>query len=90
LLTPRQHENLYVDPKVHIELNRLKTITTWTPLSPQLKKLHNFHVIIQTLNTTSLHHHYEDISHNHNLQMSHILCLLKQEYTMRQHMCTNL
>jgi hypothetical protein len=28
LLVPLQHEIFYVDPKVHIEMNRLKTITT--------------------------------------------------------------
>ncbi len=42
-----------------------------------LKNLHNYHVIIQTLNTTSLHQHYENINHDHNLQMSHILCFAK-------------
>jgi hypothetical protein len=46
---------IYVDPKVHIEMNKLKTIATWIPLISQLKNLHNSHVIIQTLNTTSLH-----------------------------------
>jgi hypothetical protein len=35
-------------------MNRLKTIATWIPLIPQLKNSHNFHVIIQALNTTSL------------------------------------
>ncbi len=66
-----------MDPKVHIKLNRFKTITTWIPLITQLKKLHNFHVIIQALNTTFLHQHYKNINHNHNLQMSHILCHIK-------------
>jgi hypothetical protein len=28
LLAPLQHEDFYVDSKVHIEMNRLKTITT--------------------------------------------------------------
>jgi len=77
LLIPLQHGNFYVGPKVHIKLNRLKKITTWIPLIPQLKNLHNFHVIIQALNTTSLHQHYKNINHNHNLQMSHILCHIK-------------
>jgi hypothetical protein len=27
LLVPLQHENFYVDPRVHIKMNRLKTIT---------------------------------------------------------------
>ncbi len=47
------------------------------PLILQLKNLHNFHVIIQALNTTSLCQHYEDINHDHNLQMFHILCLIE-------------
>ncbi len=29
------------------------------------------------MNTTSLHQHYKDINHDHNIQMFHILCLLK-------------
>jgi hypothetical protein len=40
---------------IHIELSKLKTITTWIPLILQLKNLHNFHIIIQALNTTFLH-----------------------------------
>ncbi len=60
-----------MDPRVHIKMNRLKTITTWTPLILQLKNLHNFHVIIM------LCQHYEDINHDHNLQVSHVLCLIK-------------
>jgi len=55
----------------------LKIITIWIPLIPQFKNLHNSHVIIQTLNTTSLHQHYENINHDHNLQMSHILCFIE-------------
>jgi hypothetical protein len=43
-----------VDPKIHVEMNRLKTIATWIPLIHQLKNLHNFHVIIQGLNIISL------------------------------------
>jgi hypothetical protein len=77
LLTIFQHEIFYVDPKIHVEMNRLKTITIWIPLILQFKNLHNSHVIIQTLNTTSLHQHYEDINHDHNLQMSHILFLIE-------------
>jgi len=48
LLAPLQHEDFYVDPKIHIEMNRLKTITTWIPLIPQIIKLHNYHVINYT------------------------------------------
>jgi hypothetical protein len=58
-------------------MNRLKTIAIWMSLIPQLKTLHNSHIIIQALNTTSLCQHYEDINHDHNLQMSHILCLIE-------------
>ncbi len=29
------------------------------------------------MNTTILQQHYEEINHDHNLQMSHILCLIK-------------
>ncbi len=57
-------------------MNRLKTIATWIPLIYQLKKVHNFHVIIQALNITSLCQHYKNINHDHNLQMSHILCFI--------------
>jgi len=57
LLAPFQYENFYVDPKVHIEMNRLKTIATWIPLIHQLKSLHNSPVIIQALNTTLSCHH---------------------------------
>jgi hypothetical protein len=67
LLIPFQHENFYVDPRIHIEMNKLKTIATWIPLIPQLKNLHNSHVIIQTLNITSLRQHYDNINHDHDL-----------------------
>jgi len=65
-----------VNPRVHIEMNRLKTIVTWIPLIFQLKNLHNSNVIIQPLNTT-LHQHYENINHDHNLQMFYILCFIE-------------
>jgi hypothetical protein len=58
-------------------MNRLKTIATLIPIIPQLKNLHNSHVIIQALNTTFLRQHYKNINHDHNLQMSHILCLIE-------------
>ncbi len=77
MLAPFQHENLYVDPRVHIQMNRLKTVATWIPLIFQFKNLHNSHVIIQALNTTLLCQHYENINHDHNLKMSHILCLIE-------------
>jgi len=77
LLTLLQHENLYVNPRIQIQMNRLKTILIWISLIFQLKNLYNSHVILQTLNTTSLHQHYKDINHDYNIQMSHILCFLK-------------
>ncbi len=66
-----------MDPRVHVKMNSLKTIAIWIPLIPQLKNLHNSHVIIQALNTTFLRQHYKNINHDHNFQMSHILCLIK-------------
>jgi hypothetical protein len=86
LLGPLQHEIFYVDPRVHVKMNRLKIITTWIPSIFQFKNLHNFHVIIQALNTTFLHQHYKDINHDHNFQMFHILCLIK---TRIHHASTN-
>jgi hypothetical protein len=77
LLDPLQHENFYVDLRVHIEMNNLKTTTTWIPLIPQLNNVHNSHVIMQALNTTFLWQHYKDINNDHNLQMFHILCLIE-------------
>jgi hypothetical protein len=86
LLAPLQHESFYVDPRIYVKMDRLKTIGIWIPLFHQLKNLHNFHVIIQTLNTISLHQHYKDINHDHNLQMFHVLCFIK---TKIHHASTN-
>ncbi len=66
-------------------MNRLKTIATWIPLIPQFTNLHNYHVIIQVLNTPLLQH-YENFNHDHNFQMSHILCFMK---TRIHHVSTN-
>ncbi len=46
-------------------------------INSSIKNLHNSRVIIQALNITFLHQHYEDINCDHNLQISHILCLIK-------------
>jgi hypothetical protein len=46
-------------------------------INSSIKNLRNSHVIIQALNTTFLHQHYENINHDHNLQMFHILCFIK-------------
>jgi hypothetical protein len=77
LLTPFQHEIFFMDSRVHIKMNKLKIVAIWIPLIPPFKNLYDFHVITETLNTTSLCQHYEDINHDHNLQMSHIICLIE-------------
>jgi hypothetical protein len=58
-------------------MNRLKKIVGWIPLILQLKNLRNSHVIIQTLNATSLCQCYKNINHDHNLQMFYILCFIE-------------
>jgi hypothetical protein len=70
-----------------MEMNRLKTIATWILFIFQFKNFHNSHVIIQVLNTTSLCQHFENINHDHDLQMFNILCLIK---TKIHHASTNL
>ncbi len=66
-------------------MNRLKTLTNWIPFIFQFKNLHNFHVIIQALNTTFFQH-YENINYDHNLQMFHILYFIE---TRIHHASTN-
>ncbi len=66
-----------MDPRIHIEMNRLKKIATWIPLIPQLKNLHNFHVIIQTLNTTFLYQHY----HNLQIILEKFQCISQLNYS---------
>jgi hypothetical protein len=34
LLTPLHHEDFYVDPRIHVEMNILKTIATWINFVP--------------------------------------------------------
>jgi hypothetical protein len=46
-------------------------------IDSSIKILYNFHVIIQALNIIYLCQHYVDINYGHNLQMFHILCLIK-------------
>ncbi len=62
-----------MDPRVNIKTNRLKTIVIWRLIILQFKNLHNYHVIVQALNIMYLCQHYENINHENNLQMSHIL-----------------
>jgi endonuclease/exonuclease/phosphatase family metal-dependent hydrolase len=71
---------------MHVEMNRLKAICNLDTINSSIKNLYNSHVIIKALNTTSLCQHYEDINHDHNLQMFHILCLIK---TRIHHASTN-
>ncbi len=66
-----------MDPRIHIKMNRLKTIAAWILLNPEFNNLHNSHLIIQALNTTYLQQHYKDIHNDHKLQMFHILYLIK-------------
>ncbi len=63
--------------KVKIEMKTLKIIMILIPFIPQFKNLHDFHVIVQALIMTFLCQHYENINHDHNLQMFHILCLIE-------------
>jgi hypothetical protein len=50
--------------------------TTWIPFILHLK-IYIICVIIQKLNTTFLHQHFKNIKHDHNFQMSHILCFIE-------------
>jgi hypothetical protein len=77
LLTPLQHQNFHIDQCVVEKMNRLKTFANWTTFVPQLQNFYHLHVIIQALNTNSLWQHYRDINHDHNLQVSHVLCILQ-------------
>jgi len=45
-----------------------------------LKNIYHSHDIIQAFNTIFLWHHDQDINCDHNLQVSHILCILKKKY----------
>jgi hypothetical protein len=58
-------------------MKRLTTFANWELLVPRLTKYHHSHIIIQNLNINSLHIHYQNFQHEHNLQTSHILCLQK-------------
>ncbi len=46
-------------------------------INSSIKNLHIFYVIVQTLNITFLCQHYEDINHDHDLQIFHILCFIE-------------
>jgi len=80
-----QYENFYVDLKINIRMKKMKT-TTWIPLILHLENLCHFRVVIQALNINFLQQHFKNIKHDHNFQMSHILCLIK---TKMCHASTN-
>ncbi len=48
-------------------------------INSSIKKKHNSHVIIEALNILYLCQHYKDINDDHNLQMFHILCLIRSK-----------
>jgi len=84
LLIPLQHEVFYVDLRVHVKMNRLKTIVTWIPSILQYENVHKFHVIIQALNKFL----YANIMKT-SIMIITFKCLIsyvlkKQEYTMHQ------
>jgi hypothetical protein len=74
LVNSFQHQNFHIDQCVVEELNRLKKIANRTTSIPRLKTFYHSHVIIQAFKTNSLQQHYQDINHDHNLQISHVLC----------------
>ncbi len=66
-------------------MKRLTTFANWELLVPRLTKYHYSHIIIQNLNINSLHIHYQNFQHDHNLQTFHILCLQKTRITKTFH-----
>jgi hypothetical protein len=58
-------------------MNRLKTFANWTTFVPWFKNFYHSHAIIQAFNTNSLKQHYQDINHDPNLQVSHVICILE-------------
>jgi hypothetical protein len=46
------------------------------------KTFYHSHVITEALNTNSLQQHYQDINHDHNLQVSHVLRILEKKNTI--------
>jgi hypothetical protein len=57
-------------------MKQLKTFAHFMPFF-LLKNFYHSHVIIQAFNTKNLWHHDQDINCDHNLQISHILCILE-------------
>jgi hypothetical protein len=77
LLAPLQNENFHVDERVKLEMLRLTTTSKWHSMVPDFKRIQHSHVIIQALNTNSLRQYFKDISSDHSLQCSNILCLIE-------------
>jgi hypothetical protein len=71
-----QYENFYVDLRINIGMKKMKT-KTWIPLILHLENLYHFCVIIKASNATFLHQHFKNIKHDHNFQMSYILCFIE-------------
>jgi hypothetical protein len=82
LLIQFQCDNFHIDQCIIKQMKRLKTFANRTPFVPWLNFFYHSHVIIQALNTNSLEQHYQDIDHNHNLQVSCILCILTNKNTI--------
>ncbi len=78
----------FIDECVIQEMKRLTTFANWELLVPRLTKYHHSHIIIQNLDINSLHIHYQNFQHDHNLQRSHILCLQKTRIAKTFHFGT--
>ncbi len=78
----------FIDECVLQEMKRLTTFANWELLVPRLTKYHLSHIIIQNLNINSLHIHYQNFQHHHNLQTSHILCLQRTRIAKTFHFGT--
>jgi hypothetical protein len=85
LLNSLQYSNFHVDEHVIQEMKKLTTFANWELLVPRLKTYNLSHVIIQSRNINSLHKHYQDLQHDHNLQTSHTLCLQETKIEETSH-----
>jgi hypothetical protein len=66
-------------PKMPMKLQDIVNI--YEAIFPWLKDFYNSHVIIKAFNTNSLQQHDQDINHDHNIQVTHVLCILgKKKY----------
>jgi hypothetical protein len=74
-LAPLQHEMLYVNPTIYIDMKILKTNLPWIDLFFDLKN--KSHIIIYVLEYNFFTQHYENINHDHNTQMFDTLRIIK-------------